>query len=383
MPKQNLTKEYLNSLLSTTDEPCISLYMPTHRSHPENKQDLIRYKNQVKQVRDSITEKYPTAELNPLLEQFDELGNDQEFWSHATEGLAVLGSSNHFELIRLQQSVESLVMVSDNFLTKPLWHVLQSMDRYHVLALSLNAVHLYEGNRHSLDEIELSDDFPTKMEIILGEEVAEKKATLAAVGSHNSNRFHGHEKNTEEVDVDAEHFFRLVGNAVFESYSKPTGLQLVLATLPEHHALFTQVDKNQFLVSDGIEIDPQSISIEKLAELSWDVMKPIFTNNLTKIAEKFSKVQSKGLGSDTMDDVRKAAESGRVDTLLLEAHRFIGEQARNKVTGTFETADLTQPVLEDQLDELGDLVNQMGGTVIMMPKNQMPTKTGLAAIYRY
>ena len=55
--------------------------------------------------------------------------------------------------------VEELVIVSDRFHTKPLRHFLQSTDRYQVLSLSLDAIQLFEGNRHSLFEIELPDDF--------------------------------------------------------------------------------------------------------------------------------------------------------------------------------------------------------------------------------
>lgn len=42
-----------------------------------------------------------------------------------------------------------------------------------------------------------------------------------------------------------------------------------------------------------------------------------------------------------MDEVIEAAEAGRVDTLLIEAHRVIAKRLRNKATGTFEMTDLT------------------------------------------
>lgn len=386
MSIQSVTKEVLNKLLSATEAPCISLYMPTHRTHPENKQDLIRYKNLVKQVMESLAEKYPTADIDKLVAPFEALALDQECWSHASNGLAVLGSSEHFEVIRMQLPVESLVMVADSFHTKPLRNILQSTDRYHVLALTLDAMHFYEGNRYSLHEIDLPDDFPKTMEAALGKELTEKHSTVASYGGvsgNSSNMHHGQGGKKEEVDNDAQRFFRVVSIAVYERYSNPEGIPLVLATLPEHHSLYKEVDKNPFLLPKGIDINPESVSREKLTELSWEVMKPVYLKKLETLAEKYNQVKSKRLGSDIMDEVLEAAEAGRVETILLEAHRLITERLRNKETGTYEMADSTQPVLDDQLDDLGELVQKMGGTIVIMPKEQMPSQTGIAAIFRY
>lgn len=380
------TKELINELLSVTETPCISLYMPTHRSHPENIQDTIRYKNLVKQVKESLTENYPAADIQTLLEPFETLANDHDFWNHTSDGLGMMRSAERFEVIRLQLPVEELVMVADTFHTKPLRHILQSDDRYQVLALTGDDVHLFEGSRHSLFEIELPADFPKTISEALGEELTEKHSTVASyggVGGDSKNMHHGQGGKMDEVDSDAQRFFRSVAGAVHDHYSKPVGLPLLLAALPEHHNLFNQVNKNPFLLPEGIEINPQAVSIEKLAELSWRIMQPIYLKKLNTMVEKFNQAKSHGLCSDTMDEVIEAAEAGRVDTLFIEAHRVIAKRLRNKVTGTFEPTDVTQPVLDDELDGVGELVSKMGGTVVVIPKDQMPADSGLAAIFRF
>jgi len=37
----------------------------------------------------------------------------------------------------------------------------------------------------------------------------------------------------------------------------------------------------------------------------------------------------------------------------------------------------------DVLDDLGALARKMGGKVVILPAERMPTETGIAAIYRY
>jgi hypothetical protein len=44
--------------------------------------------------------------------------------------------------------------------------------------------------------------------------------------------------------------------------------------------------------------------------------------------------------------------------------------------------ELTNPDVDDVLDDLGALVERMGGQVHVLPAGQMPATTGLAATYR-
>ncbi len=53
------------------------------------------------------------------------------------------------------------------------------------------------------------------------------------------------------------------------------------------------------------------------------------------------------------------------------------------MTGRLDPADLTDPRADDLLDDLGELVEGMGGRVMVLPPDLMPGRTGLAATYRY
>ncbi len=381
-----LTRELIKELLSVRHTPCLSLYMTTHRSHPVNLQDPIRFQNLVKQLEESLLEQYSAIDVKKFLEPFETLGNDKQFWNHTLDGLAVLGSTEFFKVIRLPITVQEFAVVADSFHTKALRKYLQSVDRYHVLSLSLNNILLFEGNRHSLVEVELHPDIPKTITEALGDELTEKHSTVASyggVGGESSDMHHGHGGKKDEVDKDAERFFRVIASTIYDNYSKPSGLPLILAALPEHHSLFQKVNKNPFLLPTSITVSTESISTDKLIELAWEVMEPDYLRKLESLAQKFEQAKANGLGSDNIKEVVEAAEAGRVDTLLVEADRVIAERLRNKNTGTFKQADSTQPILDDLLDDIGELVTRMGGKVMLMPPEKMPAKTGLAAIFRY
>lgn len=59
----------LIGLLTPHEPPCISLYQPTHRHHPDNRQDPIRYRNLVRDVETLLGERYPTRHARPILEK--------------------------------------------------------------------------------------------------------------------------------------------------------------------------------------------------------------------------------------------------------------------------------------------------------------------------
>ena len=44
----SLNDDYPAVLLAEREAPCLSLYQPTHRQHPDNTQDPLRFRNLVK-----------------------------------------------------------------------------------------------------------------------------------------------------------------------------------------------------------------------------------------------------------------------------------------------------------------------------------------------
>jgi hypothetical protein len=366
--------------------PCLSLYQPTHRHHPENQQDPIRFRNLIKQMEESLLQRYSAQEIEPILKPFRDLIDDRDFWNHTFDGLAVLGAKGLFRVYRLQRPVAELVVVADSFHTKPLIRILQSADRYQVLGLSRHEAKLYEGNRDALDEIVLAQGVPRSIVDALGEELTEPHQTVASYGGTGGGQtamHHGHGGKESDVDSDAERFFRAVDRGVLEHHSRKSGLPLILAALPEHHHIFRQVSANPFLIEQSIDINPDALSsIDELRQRAWQAFEPHYQARLAALAEQYNTARSNGLGDDQLPRIAKAVVAGRVATLLIEADRERPGRL-DAATGGIKLADPAHPEVDDVLDDLGALALQMGGNVVILPTEQMPTETGVAAIYRY
>ncbi|MFT5933379.1 MAG: hypothetical protein ACI9M6_000420 [Hydrogenophaga sp.] len=380
-----LTWASLAELAAFKGSPCLSLYQPTHRRHPENQQDPIRLRHLVKALETSLPKQLGADAVKALLEPFNALAEDSDFWNHTQDGLAVLSAAGLFRVFLLQQQVAELAVVADTFHTKPLRQQLQSTGRYQLLALSLHKVQLFEGDRHTLDPVALAAGVPQTLTAALGEEHTEPHISVSSyggIGSGHMAMHHGQGGKKDEIDTDAERFFRAVDHAVLEHHSRPSGLPLMLAALPEHHHRFREVSHNPFLMAGGLMVDPHGLAHDNLIQRAWDVVAPQQQAQQAALTDAYATALAQGLGSENLSQVAHAAVAGRVGTLLIEAERQVAGRI-DPSSGRIDAADLANPRVDDVLDDLGALVESMGGEVHVLPAERMPCNTGVAASFRH
>ncbi len=384
-----LDRETMSQLLAKREAPCLSLYQPTHRSFPERQQDPIRFKHLVRQLEDSLKQQGRGDQAKSLLEPFYALIDDVDFWNSNRDGLAVFGAKDYFEVFRLQRNVPELAVANDRMHLKPLLRIAQSADRYQILAITLDSVRLFEGNRDGVDEVPLADGVPKTLEEALGRELTEKGQTGFAQGYGRASERgdamqveSGGAGRQDEIDRDRERFFREVDRAVLEHHSRKTRLPLILAALPEHQSHFRKHSHNDLLLPEGIESDVSLLSQNELREKSWMVMQPRYIKRLEGFINQYGESHGQGLATDQLEQIGQATMEGRVATLLVEADRQIPGMA-DKQGGKAIAVDDESATTPDLLDELTIWTLEQGGEVISVPTERMPTASGAAAIYRY
>lgn len=379
----SLANDFADGTFDGALPPCLSLYQPTHRAHPDNRQDPIRFENLVRSLGESLGQKYSRREIGPLLEPFHSLARDKTFWNQALDGLAVLRSANALRVYRLQRPVPELAVAADSFHVKPLIRILQSADRYQILGLSLKEIRLFDGNRDVLDEVELE---PALTETIAAAAEREDRETHVRTLANGSGPTAGVRwgvgSKAGTADKDRERFFRTVDRVILEHHSRPAGVPLLLAALPEHHHAFRRITRNGFLLEDGLDVHPDALSTAELRERAWRVLEPHYLTRLAGLVEMFERARSRELGTGDPAEAAYNAVTGRVATLLVDADRHLPGRI-DPTTGFIETDDLADPTTDDLLDDIGERVLRNGGQVVIVPTERMPTESGIAAIYRY
>ncbi|HEY8587278.1 MAG TPA: hypothetical protein VIL60_11225 [Rhodanobacter sp.] len=378
-----LANDYPTLIHAARAGPCLSIYQPTHRQHPDNLQDPIRFRNLIRQLANSLEQKYPDREIEPLLAPLYALADDVPFWNHTLDGLAVLAAPDFFRVYRLQRPVAELAVAADSFHTKPLLRIVQSADRYQVLGLNRHEARLFEGNRDSLDEIELAPAVPRTLADALDRDVERERAIRThgpvkqAMGRHGAS-----DVKQDGIQSDTEHFFRAVDQAVLEHHSRPTGLPLLLAAMPEHHHLFREVSRNPNLLEASVDVFPGDLSLDELGKRVWEQIQPHYVQRLEGLVDRYHAARHAEQATDDLAESAQAVVAGRIDALLLEAGRQIPGRMQAD-SGAITLGEMDDPETGDLLDDLGERVLATGGEAVMVPTERMPTCTGLAAIFRY
>jgi hypothetical protein len=131
-----------------------------------------------------------------------------------------------------------------------------------------------------------------------------------------------------------------------------------------------------------LEINPDALSLEELCQQTWQQVEPLYLSRLADLVEKYQAARSQQLGSDDLVQVAQAAIAGRVATLLVEADRQVPGRI-DAATGQIKMGDLSNPEIDDILDDLAEMVMRLKGEVIVVPAERMPATTGVAATYRF
>ena len=216
-------------------------------------------------------------------------------------------SPGYFRLVQLQRTPPQIAIVAERFHVKPMLRIVQSADRYQVLALTRRDIRMFEGNRDVLDEIDLAPGVPRTITEALGEEITQKQVfdivgTGHVAGSPGGRNYrgmkmgirHGPVLRDDEIGVDIERFFRAVARAVHEHHSKPSGLPLILAAPAQYHTHFRSVSQNPQLLDRAIDINPAALTVEDLRARAWEVMEPEYLRRLSTLLDRYGAAHGAG-----------------------------------------------------------------------------------------
>ena len=370
----------LSGLVNSGSRPCLSLYVPVHRTQPERRDDLPKFRVMLKHLESSLKRAYGKADIAELMKPFYALLDDETFWNMRKEGIAVFAAPTFSAAYHLERPVPEIAIVANSFHLKPLIRVLQTLDAYHILGINRERISFYFGDRDGIREVDLPRSVPRTIVEALGELEYEQQHTLANSGG--ATYVHAHSDVQNEIEKDTERFFRVIDQAVMEAFSRPSGLPLILAGLPEQLSVFHKISKNPNVLLESVTSHPDGISRDELSARAWSIMEPYKVAELRSLIEQFFAALAAGKASDDPVSVAKAAAEGRVDALIVEAGRQIPGMV-DESTGSVQFDDLNQPDVDDLLDDVAELVLKMKGRVGVLATENMPSTTGIAAIFRY
>jgi len=402
----------VRSLMELHEPPCLSLFLPTHRNVPDNRVDRPAYRHLVEALELALSVSKPRDEIERLLAPFRLLADDVGFWEHTRAGLAVFGSDGRARVFLLQRPVVPLAVVTRRFHTLPLVRAVMACDRFNVLVLTSRSARVYEGTAwHDprgttadvLDPVSLVPlpGRPATTELTRGDVIDAEtfephrvQHGMGPAGLGTGGVVHGgFGARRDDVDADTEIFLRHVDDCVRDQVSRRSGLPLVLVAGVRLAAMFRGLSHNDLLIDEPVAKDPHLMTDHDLAADVAAVFRRAQAERIGRAVRGFARARDRGLAASDLADIARAAVAGQVATLLVEADRC--ETGRfDRDTGGIEfdggpgpdlsrTGDRAAVRADDLFGAVAETVLMHGGDVLALARNDMPTETGVAALYRY
>ncbi|RAL20235.1 hypothetical protein DL240_17800 [Lujinxingia litoralis] len=385
-------------LVGVHEAPAISIYMPVERREMTGKVNRLKLRGHIDEVEGRLraADLLNEEERRRLLESLYAMAEERDFWNHSGEGVAIFASPSFQKVYRLPRSFEDEVVVGDNFHTRPLLGMLAMPESYWVLAVGEEEVNLWEGSASGARPVEV-ENLPHSLRdaLMLEEEKGQDGMKLRSAqgprgrgGGFMSPMVHGHGGGREQHKAYLKQYFSQVAEAIAEYLGDARG-PLILAAVDYCHPLFHEAARHSGLtqlVNEGIEGNVHYWSDAEIHQRAWPMVEAQASERVDRALALWERNFGKGAVEIDLAQIARMVVEGRVHMLLLdeEAH-LLGDFDRelgqvHEVNGDSDEVD--QAMAKDVYDELAEAVIEMGGEVVVLPRERMPSQTGLGAILR-
>ncbi len=378
------TSAEIDELLASRDVPCVSLFMPAHRRGPETQQDRLRLRNLIGQAEERLLSLgLRGPEANGLLAPARDLLDDGAFWRHQGDGLAAYLAPGWSRTLRVPFALRELVVVSGRCHVRPLFDGLWPDQRFHVLALSLGGVHLFEGSRYSLQPREVPDAprgiEDTQRFLDLKEQLHAKAGPRRDASRTAVSHSHGAGREVEGERIIE--YAREVDRAVTDTLGQ-SRLPLVLAGVEHVLAAYRAVTSHGQVMDGAVDGSFGDLSEDGLHAAAWALVEPVALRRRAEDLARYAQAEGKGMVVNDLEDVLVAALQARIEALFvardeLRWGRFAPETAEIRLHHSAKPGD------EDLLDRAVVETYRTGGSIHTLPLDEMPGSRAVAALTRF
>ena len=383
------TQQDLQQLTSAETTPCVSLFMPTHRSGREIRGDALRCKNLRKEAEEQlIAMGHRSTAVREMLKSVEDLETDEQFWKHQQDGLAMFVGPGMCKRYRVPIELKPHVVAGDRFHITPLLPMLQGDGRFYLLAASQKQLRLFEGSHFKIEELH-PEHLPKNLRDALNIDEYQEALQFHSGGTFapgsgtvNAPIYHGQGSSDLDVrkqDEIRQYFIRI--DAALRDFFQEQRTPLVFAGVEYLFPIFREVSHYRALVGDAVRGNPDNISAEQLHAKAWALVEPLFQKRQADALEKYGQYATNGQASQDVSTLVAAAREGRVDTLFLAKDQAVWGRIHN---GTdFEACDPQDDGAEDVTNYIASHTLLCRGQVFTVTADEMPVEQPIAALFRY
>jgi hypothetical protein len=373
----------LKQFVESNIYPSVSFYLPTHVHGELTRQDPIRFKNLITDSRDILEKTFPHEQAVGFLKPATDLVKDAIFWQHQSNGLAMFITPDFSKYMNL--SIEPVT----SFYVGSLLHILPLIQAYidngvfYLLVLSQHIVKLYEANHYTKTEVKLSD-VPKDIEEMLRFDISQdnisaRSLPAGSISGKGAMYYGSADLKLNKRNVDR--FVQIIAAAVNKKLFNQNA-PLIVAAVEYEQSMFRMHCTYPYLVSKGIDGNPDQIKVDSLHNQAWDILADYLNKDQEKYITLYNDFSNTDKTSSDLNAILQAAYMGRVDTLFVDTNK--------RMFGIFDTKSLSLEIHEKQKGVDEDILNLAAiytlkneGRVFPLNKRLANKNEPAAAIFRY
>jgi hypothetical protein len=375
----------LRTLMEEGGDPCVSIYIPTSRSWPETQTNTARLKNAISEAEAHLTEHgLREPEAQDFLVRVIGLLENEGFWRHPSDGLAIFLSKDRFECYRLPIDFEEVVFVGNRFHIKPLIPLFSNNGRFYILAVSQNELRFFQGTRYRTSWIE-PEDLPDSIREVLQYVDSERQIQFHTGTSSGSGQraamFHGQGVGRDDSKDKIIEYFRLIDGSVHKILQREKA-PLIFAGVDYLFPMYKEVNTYPYLLDEAIEGNPEGLSDQELHDKAWEIVKPYFDQEQKEAVEKYEEYKVAEKATNDVKDIILAAYYGKIETLFVALDLQLWGVFEPDTNSVYIHQE-AQPEDYDLLDYAAVQTLLNGGTVYAVGMDYVPGRPPMAAIFRW
>ena len=376
----------LDELLACEAQPTVSIFLPTHKAGREIRQGSIRLRNLLGEAASRLGADRRTPEVEALLEPARRLVEDEEFWRHQDQGLAIFIAPGFDRVHRLAIEVPEEVAIGRHFCIRPLLPVIDPAGRFWLLTITAGRTRLCRGSRWALGEVG-GIDLPQGIEEIYNETVFQEQHYASPTGRPSlgpSGLSKAQSFGETPEDLRKAQLLQLLRRIarIVEPVIKRDPAPVILAAQPEIQGNFREMAGWKELHSEGIQENPDAMPDEALRDKAWALLAPGREKSRNDAIGRLNALVGTGKAATTPEDIVKAARDGRVERLFLLPGRPVWGRLIDADGGVVVHGEKA-PDDDDLLNYAAVMTLRQGGEVTPVEPAQLPQPGSAAAILRY
>ncbi|MFO8030669.1 MAG: hypothetical protein R6U28_12485 [Cyclonatronaceae bacterium] len=374
-----VTEKKIKMLIQQNGQPKVTLTLPTEKVGEERQQNPIRFKNLLSSAVEQLVNRgMKESEADEILKPAKELLGQPLFWSNLEHGMAAYLAPDYFEVFKLPYEIREMVYVNNDFRITPLLPMTSTNGSFCIFTVSQEKVRLLRCTRTSVTDI-TPEDIPLTIDDWL-EIPPEPRVQFHTRTEGERAIFYGHGSTEEDRKEIIEQYLREVEKSITKTMNQIND-PLVLAGLKVNIALYKKINSYKRVLDDAIERNPDDLTDARLRDHGWDVIRDFFLSDMYGSIDLYRESPSERISSDPSEIITSTVMGKSASIFIRKDHVRWGKYDDQNHKVFYRNEPGNDDV--DLMNWLSIKGLERGSNVYILPPEEMPNQSEVAALFRF